>query len=172
MGEIERAGHGGPGKWTERGVPHRGWTCVWVEELHDERIRCEMCETREIRFVHHMEHPDHNDLRVGCICAGHMEEDLVRAKERERRLVNRSARRRNWLKRAWTRSKSGNDTLMVDGIRITIFPGKKGPGWSGVIARPDKPEQWSKRRYPTSDAAKLAAFDALYPPKVKPDDID
>jgi hypothetical protein len=38
---------------------------------------CEMCESQTIRYVQHMEHPDYPDvLKVGCICAGHMEENL------------------------------------------------------------------------------------------------
>lgn len=49
------------GKWAEPGVPHRGWTCVGVHDVEDERQTCEMCEGQEIRYVHAMEHPNYPD---------------------------------------------------------------------------------------------------------------
>lgn len=64
----------GTGKWTQAGVPHKGWTCIDIEELEEQDHLCEMCEARHIRFVHVMEHSDHGEtLRVGCVCAGHMD---------------------------------------------------------------------------------------------------
>src|SRR4051794_39614902 len=71
------------GKWSQPGVPHRGWSCVDIEDLGAPDLVCEMCERQEIRSVHHMEHPDYpGSLRCGCICAGHMEEDLTGAQRR------------------------------------------------------------------------------------------
>ena len=46
------------GKWSQIGVPHRGWTCVSVDDLGAPDAVCEMCETQAIRYVHHME-PGH-----------------------------------------------------------------------------------------------------------------
>jgi hypothetical protein len=47
---------------------------------------CEMCETADVRFVHVMTHPDYaeGELRVGCVCAGNMEQDLEGAELREK----------------------------------------------------------------------------------------
>ncbi len=60
------------GKWAEAGVPHKGWTCVGVHDLEQERQTCEMCEGQVIRYVHAMEHPEYpGTLSVGCVCAGH-----------------------------------------------------------------------------------------------------
>ena len=43
-----------------------------------------MCEKQAIRFVHVMTHPDYPEaLNCGCVCSGHMEEDLVGARKRE-----------------------------------------------------------------------------------------
>jgi hypothetical protein len=72
------------GKWSQAGVPHRGWTCIGVDDLEEPDHICEMCEHAEVRYVHVMTHPDYEgELLVGCICAGRMEEDYQRAKERE-----------------------------------------------------------------------------------------
>jgi hypothetical protein len=55
------------GKWSEPGVPHRGWTCTGVTDLEEPAATCEMCETAAIRYVHHMEHADYpGGLGVGC----------------------------------------------------------------------------------------------------------
>ena len=45
------------GKWSQPGVPHKGWSCDHVVDLGIyERAICEMCEKQEIRFVHSMSH--------------------------------------------------------------------------------------------------------------------
>jgi hypothetical protein len=56
------------GKWEIPGVPHRGWTCVDVEDLGAPDAGCEMCEVMEIRYVHYMQRPTYaEELAVGCI---------------------------------------------------------------------------------------------------------
>jgi hypothetical protein len=58
------------GKWREPGVPHRGWSCVDVEDLGQPDATCGMCEVQVIRYVHTLEHPDYPEaLHVGCVCA-------------------------------------------------------------------------------------------------------
>jgi hypothetical protein len=47
------------GKWTQPGVPHRGWYCVYVEDLGEPDRYCDMCETQPIRYVHYMQHHDY-----------------------------------------------------------------------------------------------------------------
>ena len=80
MGETR-----GSGKWGRPGVPQKGWTCVGIEDLEEPSAVCEMCETQEIRYVHYMEHSHYPDqLGVGCVCAGHMEEDYEGARRRDR----------------------------------------------------------------------------------------
>ena len=75
---MSEARHTNRGKWSQTGVPHRGWACVGIEDLEEPAQFCEMCESVEIRYVHLMEHPDYPEtLGVGCICAEHMEEDYV-----------------------------------------------------------------------------------------------
>lgn len=88
------------GKWVQPGVPHKGWTCVDLDDLGVPDAVCEMCETQEIRYVHYMQHRDYPAvLGVGCVCAEYMEQDYEAPRQRERNLVNAARRRERWLKR-------------------------------------------------------------------------
>lgn len=150
------------GKWSEPGVPHRGWRCVDIEERDDQDHLCEMCESRLVRFVHVMENDRYEgELRVGCVCAGHMEEDLEGARCRETEFKNGRARRSRWLSRAWRTSAAGNDFLNTqDGFNVVVY--RQGSIWGARIEhRASGFSRSSKRPYQTSDTAKLAAFDAM-----------
>jgi hypothetical protein len=116
------------GKWSQPGVPHKGWICIDIEDLREPSTTCEMCETQEIRYVHHMQHPRYPDvLGCGCVCAGHMESDYEGARQREKVLRNASARRRKWLTRDWRVSRNGNPFLNADGYNVVVYPA--GQGW-------------------------------------------
>ena len=151
----------GTGKWCVEGVPHRGWTCLGVEDLGEPSFTCEMCEMVTIRYVHTMAHPAYSDtLDVGCICAGHMEGDQQAAVVRETEFKNRAARRRNWTRRKWRVSRNSNHFLNVNGFNIVVFPHDN--HWAGRIENRQTGEVlFSKRRYLHANAAKLAAFDAM-----------
>jgi len=157
--EGPRAGHG---KWSAAGVPHRGWTCIDIEDLGAPGHICEMCERREVRFVHYMQHPEYPTvLGCGCVCAGHMEEDLAHARRREDLLRNTARRRRHWPSRkAWKQSSKGNWHISVDGYHVTAF--RKGTSWSAVVSQPSTGhERFARQLYPTLVAAQLATFDYL-----------
>lgn len=149
------------GKWSEVGVPKRGWSCVHVEDLGEPAQLCEMCENVEIRYVHEMQHPDYSGtLSVGCICAEHMEEDYVRPKEREKQLKSAARRRKTWAKRAWSQSSKGNLYINIDGFNITVFP--KRAVWAlSITNRLTDKTRKGIRSYPTQLAAQAAGFDAL-----------
>lgn len=147
------------GKWCEEGIPHRGWTCVDMDDLEDDRIICQMCEVSEIRYVHTMTHPEHDgSLQVGCVCAEHMEQDYIGPRLRERHLL----RRRKWLQRRWRSHVAGSiEYLNVDRFHISVWLNRDST-WGGRITdRCAQREIEAKRRYPSADAAKLAAFDAM-----------
>ena len=67
------------GKWSEQGVPHKGWRCIDVEDLGEFDSVCEMCDTQEIRYVHYMQHSDYEDddantwrgCQINCV-SGHV----------------------------------------------------------------------------------------------------
>ena len=153
------------GKWSEPGVPHKGWTCVDVDDLGSPSAICEMCETQSIRYVHYMTHPSfHGELGVGCVCAGKMEEDYERAKSREASVKSAAKRKRRWLTRDWNVSKNGNDYLNVNGYNIVIFSSSstKGIRWGyKVTDRVTESFVTSRNQLPTEEAAKLKAFDTM-----------
>jgi hypothetical protein len=150
------------GKWCQPGVPHKGWTCVDVEDLgpdEADHATCEMCEVMQIRYVHMMTHPDYpfEPLGCGCICAGHMEGDYTAARQREHQFKLRQARRSRWLTRRWRYSRHGNEFLNTDGFNVVVY--QQGNTWSArVIDRVRGVTRFSQLPYPTVDAAKLATF--------------
>ncbi|MEJ1992154.1 MAG: hypothetical protein P8X50_10730 [Maritimibacter sp.] len=149
------------GKWAQRGVPKKGWTCEDVEDLEDDRRVCEMCEHQEIRFVHYMSHPNYQgSLACGCDCAGRMEDDYVKAQQRDSAMRSAASKRKRFPKlKSWKLSQNGNPTLRMDGYRVTIFPKKQ--GYKFVVKPPSAPDIWGKRIYETVPDAQKAAFDAI-----------
>lgn len=161
---------GGSGKWKERGVPHRGWTYVSVEDLGEPSHTCEMCEAVTIRYVHYMEHEDYDgNLAVGCVCAEHMSSDYEGPRRRERQLANAARRRRTWLTRTWRESRSGNPYLNARGYNVAIY--QRGTRWTFRVVKKNplaayiegevSKTRFSPRSYRTEDSAKLGAFDML-----------
>lgn len=149
------------GKWGQRGVPHKGWECVEIEDLGTANAICEMCEAQDIRYAHHMQHTNHLDiLVVGCVCAGHMEENPTAAQIRDKGMRSRVAKRKRWLSRRWKVSAKGNDWLEADGYRVIVYA--KSAGWGATVsAVDDSYVHRSRRVFPNTDQAKLAAFDLV-----------
>jgi hypothetical protein len=175
----------GRGKWSQPGVPHKGWSCTDIEDLGEPSATCEMCEVMAIRYVHHMEHPDYPDmLGCGCVCAGNMEQDLAGARLRERNFRARQRRQaaidRNrqeptphkivrWdgqvddvdiVDQPWAISERGNPYRVFGDYHLVVYP--FGSGWQAQIkhlatARVVR----SGRTYPTCEAAKSAALDGV-----------
>ena len=150
------------GKWAREDVPQSGWEFLEMEFLKEGMQKCEMCEHTRIRYAHHMRHPDfHEVLRVGCICAGHMEGNHARSADRERKYKNLYARREYWIVRPWKLSKKGNRYLNTDGFNITVFRSRPRQ-WSAWILDRTTPSREEKiGTYRTQDEAKLAAFDRM-----------
>jgi hypothetical protein len=149
------------GKWSKKGVPHKGWVCVDVEDLKEPSQICEMCESQTIRFVHYMKHDDFEDgLGVGRTCAEHMEENYERAEAREKKLKTAARHRTNWSQRGWKTSAKGNDYKNIDGFNIVIL--FKNNKWSYVIKVNNNDKgKFSPHKYETVEDAKLAAYDSF-----------
>lgn len=147
----------GTGKWAQPGVPHRGWTCIDIEDLEEPAHTCEMCEVVTVRYVHTMTHPDYGTLDVGCVCAGNMEQDIVGAQRREAKLKLTMARRKRWLDRTWRVSANGNDFLNADGFNVVVYP--QADHWGARVEhRATGKRRISRLRYDSEEAAKLAAL--------------
>ncbi|MDH5718875.1 MAG: hypothetical protein OEZ22_14710 [Spirochaetia bacterium] len=149
------------GKWSQLGVPHKGWRCIEIEDSEELSCNCEMCESQPIRYIHHMNHTDYPEiLKVGCVCAGHMEGNLIAAKKRDDFMKSRNSKRKRWLSRKWKTSSRGNEYIKVDGYLVTIY--EKNTEWKGVVKdlTTEKPF-FSKRKYFSSNEVKLASFDLI-----------
>lgn len=153
------------GKWREPGVPHKGWVCLSVEDLEDARDICEMCEVVEIRFVHFMQHPEYPEtLRCGCICAGHMEQDLEAAQGRERQALRLARRRARFPRlRGWGPAYRDAQRQLLNSNNeylVEVYP-QNGVWRFSVMPYATRRVVHARKDYPTQDAAKLTAFDAI-----------
>jgi len=155
--------------WDKEGIPHKGWTCISMEDLGanlegldaDERKdyyeNCEMCNHEGIRYVHIMEHPEFDgQLRAGCSCAEKMEGNYANPGRREKALRNKYSRLVTFRKKNWSLRPNGNYTLKFKGYYITIIPSKFKKGEYGIIFI-DKPT-WN---IDSLDKAKQIAFNIV-----------
>lgn len=105
-------------------APMKDWFCIEVLDMESDNHQCELCSCKKVRFIHVMAHDDfYIPIHVGCICAGIMEDDILAAKDRDRKMKNRATRRRNFPYRKWKPSKMGGFHLMHKGKLIHINEG-------------------------------------------------
>lgn len=141
-------------------LPHRGWQLEDVVDLEDLIGACQRCGT-QIRYEHHCTHPMGLEAVVGCICCGDITQDYERARRLEHELKNLGLARAKFLRSPlWHHSMAGNLTRIYRGFRITIFA--YGAGFKAYAG-----DTCSRRVYPTAAAAKLAAFNFLFNPRIK-----
>ena len=106
--------------------------CVDIEDLGSPDHVCEMCEVQDVRYVHVMTHANYaGPPCVGCICAGHMEENLVGFRLREDAFKASRSRRERWLSQEWRVSRAGNEYLNTDGFNVVVYPVRGGSGARG-----------------------------------------
>lgn len=153
---------GGRGKWSQAGVPKKGWECVNIEDLGEPSAYCEMCESSQIRFVHYMRNSRFpNELACGVVCAGHMEEDLVGAEIRDKGMKSNARKRKAFPNlKSWGMSGNGNPTLKQGIFRITVF--EKRGFWRAVVnTRGSDDPLYTRDRFTSKEDAQRAAFDTL-----------
>lgn len=143
------------GRWSEPNLPHKGWTCVDMQDLGPEEngawIICEMCQCSEIRYAHHMTHPDRDEeIVAGRTCAGNMEENYIDAERRENNL--KRAGRQDWFRfmpgfadETWTWA------LPIDTVQVAnaiAWQKSKAAEFRGlVICRPPGRMYWAERAF-------------------------
>jgi hypothetical protein len=154
-------------------APLSGWYCIHTFDVKDQGwstestkepklFKCELCGCDKVRFIHVMHHNEfYEDINVGCICAGIMEDDILSAVERERVLRNRYNRKKNFLKQKWYLSFNGNETLLYKNKRITIVKSKF-DGF-GVICGEASAWRYKNRKITDFRTAADAAFDLVDP---------
>jgi hypothetical protein len=152
--------------WSQQGFPHKGWVCVGVADLGSDGedyapATCEACGKESIRYVHTMRHNDWDEeIEVGCVCAGKLEEDYEAARERETRVKNRTKRRQRWLTRKWRTLRSGKEFLNVEKHKVGVAPDKCEHGqWRYWIKSPKGKSIGHSELYESIEKAKLALFD-------------
>lgn len=155
---------GSSGHWLEKDFPKKDWVCTEVSDLGSQSKKCEMCLREWIRYEHSMYHEDTGkDLKVGCICAGHMEGDVGLSQTRENILKNRVIRRENWLNLNWKISQKGNPYLRTrangeGGAHHIVLVKSRFNHYSPIVDK-TRLNSW----YQNINDAKYAAFDHLYP---------
>ncbi|MBQ3590584.1 MAG: hypothetical protein II979_01470, partial [Clostridia bacterium] len=116
--------------WKRDDVPHEGWECTGIIDLGEPVGICRMCGHQIIRYVHIMRHPDyHRTIGAGCICAGRMEGDVERAKQREADFKNRQNRLETFLSLPRKRSRNGHEYVKYKGEIITLLEDKFKKGY-------------------------------------------
>lgn len=150
------------------GLPRAGWTLIATVDNNTATFICENCGFPHVRFIHELMHEKSGRrVNVGCVCAEHLTQDFATPRLRERALKTRAGRRMRWPTLNWKRSAKGNLYLKKSGAVIVVKQGRIG-GWAASY-KPNEESDWIPVPgwHTTPEAAKLAAFDALYPIQTK-----
>jgi hypothetical protein len=146
-------------------LPVGGW--IYADPPFDHvtaDFKCENCGNQHIRIVHPLKHKKTRQIiKVGCVCAGHFLQDFSDPKLRENKLKNYAGRRLRWPNLNWTLTQKGNLKLIKQGFVIVVK--RTGNLWVSSYTKEDG-DEWTPimGRYDTPQEAKLASFDALFPP--------
>lgn len=158
-------------KLKDWGAPLDGWFCKEIIDVREDDeeaplATCELCDCSKVRFVHVMDHMLYfEELRVGCICAGVMQGNILAAKERENLMKNRSKRRKNFLKKKWNEVApmgalhTYRRVYKGIGILISIYPGNR----YLVIGNHSSTDKYKGSLINNFRTAVYAAFDLIDP---------
>lgn len=156
-------------KLKELGAPLENWFCVNVvdhlgEDPNIALTDCELCGCSQVRYIHVMRHYDYRDLlSVGCVCAGVMEGDMLKAKERNRLLKNRASRRVNFAKRKWADLLPNVWTRKYKGELIYMIKTSNGQNQYKVSYMDKTIDQYKGRIIDNPLTASYAAFELIDP---------
>lgn len=150
------------GKWNDPLVPKHNWDDLSVQDLENERMICQMCESKQIRFAHEMIHEEYEDILLcGCCCAEKMEKDPNIPKLLEKK-YKKALRQQNKLKKKfeenWISSKKGNLYIIEDQIHFVMFKDYKNQISLKGTDQIDNFEITSGRKYSDVESAKSGAF--------------
>lgn len=152
------------------GAPLGGWQCLEVTDIceDDENaplFTCELCGCDKVRYVHTMVHDDfYIPLKVGCLCAGVMEGNVLAARARDRAIRNWSKRRKNFMKHVWLHEKPSYYHRQYHYQELKIFE-KKSDNGAEYLIQVDGKQTTTYKEKPVKDlmSAKYAAFELADP---------
>ena len=145
-------------------LPRDGWRCEDVRDIGIARFTCEYCGNMHVRYIHYLRHAQAGRLKVGCVCAGHLEGSVEAAYAREGVFRLAEARKLRWHEKDWKRSQRGILYANGDGFNVRIFPVPGGFG--GIIS--SLANDWkllSQHVHATEAKAKAAALKAMFSAK-------
>ncbi|WP_262518442.1 hypothetical protein [Agrobacterium tumefaciens] len=157
---AESVVHTSRGKWSSPGIPHKGWTCVGIDDLEAPSQECEMCESVDVRYIHYMEHRLPGDTRCRLRMRGAYGRRLRQAKAARVGNAPDCPPAQSWATKKWRISQLGNHFVNTEGFNLTVFERAGGFGIS-VARRGTDRHQTGKKSYPTQEGAKAAALSAL-----------
>lgn len=147
-------------------APLSGWVCTDVVDVCEDDedaplSECDLCGCSSVRYEHHMEHVAFPfPVVVGCICAGVMEGDILRAKERERLVKNRSSRKRHFIEKIWQMNSRGTYVYRYRKQDIAVIPSA---GFYQVFVGGKRIVRYKGKPITDMLSASYAAFDAANP---------
>ena len=149
-------------------APLSGWVCVEITDVMEDDdeagfSECELCGCKKVRYEHHMEHYKFPlPVVTGCICAGIMSGDILKAQEDERQVRNRSKRRRHFATKKWKQTSWGAYTRRYKYQDILIAETN---GLYTVRVGDTAVSKYKGRPIDNLLSAGYAAFDIIDPPK-------
>jgi len=126
--------------------------------------KCQACGKDHVRFIHIMEHPEYpKSLRVGSVCAEHLEDNSDAPNERERKIISRQKLKMNFPSKDWKYNKNGNLYLIYNGKFITIMKSKNNSSEYGIMYDGKYYSEYNGKKFKNLTEAKLAAFEIVTP---------
>lgn len=148
-------------------APLVGWNCEEVIDTGDAYETCELCGCPSVRYIHVMHHDDYvESVKVGCICAGIMEGDVMASQERERKIKNRANRKKTFNNKTWTDTRKGSIKLKFKGSFCLICKASNPYGNSHFYGYVNGKQMIVDRRtsFRTVESLKNVMFDYIDPP--------
>ncbi len=147
----------------ELDAPLENWSCVEVVDGETADFICELCGCDKVRYIHVMAHEDYvGVLRVGCVCAGYMEGDLIAARARDEAAKKKSSRRANFRKKTWTEVNENTWAVKYKQRSVQIERDAfRGRDFYKISIDTDQYQWWDNRRIETLEDAKLCVFELI-----------
>lgn len=139
------------------------WQIVTIQDrlrrfgLGYKRGTCEHCGKAGLRYVHIIEGGNpRKKLRLGACCAARFVSGY-KANQAQAKLANvLSSLMGIPSRKSWSQSGNGNQTIVINGWRLTVFPDKQAPGWfTACLSHGPDERYYPPRKYATVLDAKI-----------------